>query len=170
VPFITIGNINKKTYEIDFSDSFMVSEDYYKKLKPEKRPLKGDVLYTVTGSYGIPVLVNEEKKFCFQRHIGLIRPKKTTDSTWLSYLLLSNQVFSQADCGATGTAQKTVSLNVLRNLSVPDLTISEQQIVAMGVKNYREETKHLDSLYRRKLAALDELKQALLHRAFNGEL
>jgi type I restriction enzyme S subunit len=32
------------------------------------------------------------------------------------------------------------------------------------------ETQRLESLYQRKLAALDELKKSLLHRAFSGEL
>jgi type I restriction enzyme S subunit len=34
----------------------------------------------------------------------------------------------------------------------------------------RVETQHLIRLYERKLAALVELKQSLLHQAFNGEL
>ena len=32
------------------------------------------------------------------------------------------------------------------------------------------ETQRLESLYQRKLTALDELKKSLLHRAFNGQL
>ena len=32
------------------------------------------------------------------------------------------------------------------------------------------ETQRLESLYQRKLAALDELKKSLLHRAFSGQL
>ena len=31
-------------------------------------------------------------------------------------------------------------------------------------------TQHLDSIYQRKLAALDELKKSLLHQAFSGNL
>jgi hypothetical protein len=34
----------------------------------------------------------------------------------------------------------------------------------------RVETQHLTHLDERKLAALEELKQSLLHQAFNGEL
>ncbi len=33
-----------------------------------------------------------------------------------------------------------------------------------------EETQRLESLYQRKLAALDELKKSLLHQAFSGAL
>jgi type I restriction enzyme S subunit len=32
------------------------------------------------------------------------------------------------------------------------------------------DVQRLESIYHRKLAALDELKQSLLHRAFSGEL
>lgn len=34
----------------------------------------------------------------------------------------------------------------------------------------REETQRLESIYQRKLAALDELKKSLLHQAFSGAL
>jgi type I restriction enzyme S subunit len=34
----------------------------------------------------------------------------------------------------------------------------------------QEEIQHLTRLYERKLAALEEIKKALLHQAFNGEL
>jgi type I restriction enzyme, S subunit len=122
IPFITISDIVKRTREIDFSNTFTVPTDYFQNLKPNKKPRVGDVLYTVTGAtLGIPVLVKEQRDFCFQRHIGLIRPKPDTDSAWLTYALLSPQVFSQATVGSTGAAQKTVSLGVLRSLKVPKI-------------------------------------------------
>ncbi len=37
-------------------------------------------------------------------------------------------------------------------------------------ESLQEETHRLESLYQRKLAALEELKKSLLHRAFSGEL
>ncbi|MHB0981960.1 MAG: restriction endonuclease subunit S, partial [Thiobacillus sp.] len=60
VPFITIGNVAKDTRTIDFTDTFKVSREYFDRLKPNKKPQKGDVLYTVTGSFGIPVLLDEQ--------------------------------------------------------------------------------------------------------------
>ena len=38
------------------------------------------------------------------------------------------------------------------------------------VMSVREETQRLESIYQRKLAALDELKKSLLHQAFSGRL
>jgi type I restriction enzyme S subunit len=78
VPFITISDIVKRTRQVDFSDTFKVPVEYFQKLKPNKKPRVGDVLYTVTGAtLGIPVLVGEQRDFCFQRHIGLFAPNPT---------------------------------------------------------------------------------------------
>jgi type I restriction enzyme S subunit len=130
VPFITISDINKVTNEIDFSDTFKVSREYFNSLRPNKRPKKGDILYTVTGSFGIPVIVGEQVEFCFQRHIGLIRPRPLVSSKWLYYSLMSPQVRKQAAAGAVGTAQKTVALSVLRKIKLPDIPISQQERIA----------------------------------------
>jgi type I restriction enzyme S subunit len=170
VPFITIRNVMKDTGEIDFSETFMVPREYFEGLKDNKKPRKGDVLYTVTGSFGIPVLVERDVEFCFQRHIALVRPKPETDSAWLYYLLMSPQVFDQADERATGTAQRTVSLGVLRSLAVPAVPLPRQRAAAARLEMLTQESQRLVVIYERKLAALDELKQSLLHQAFSGRL
>jgi type I restriction enzyme, S subunit len=170
VPFITIGNIAKEAREIDFSDTFMVPRAYFDALKPYKKPRQGDVLYTVTGSFGIPVIVRDDTEFCFQRHIGLVRPKPETSSSWLYYLLLSPQLLKQANEGATGTAQKTVSLKLLRSFVVPKVSPKQQKQAVEKLNALSEETQRLARLYVRKLAALEALKKSLLHQAFTGEL
>lgn len=170
VPFITIGNIIKDTRQINFTNTFKVPYKYFQGLKMNRKPRKGDLLYTVTGSFGIPVLIDDDAMFCFQRHIGLIRPKPGISSAWLYYLLLSPQLFKQANQGATGAAQKTVSLKVLRNLKVPKAGLQQQLFMVAKLDSLFAETRRLESVYRRKLAALDELKKSLLHKAFTGEL
>lgn len=170
VPFITISNIDKQTRRIDFSDTFTVSREYFEALKPHRKPRSGDVLYTVTGSFGIPVLVEDDVKFCFQRHIGLIRPTADVDSRWLTYALLSPQARSQAEAGATGTAQRTVSLRVLREMTVPRLALEKQREVAARIDEISNEVARLQMSFRAKIGALDDLKKSLLRQAFTGAL
>jgi type I restriction enzyme S subunit len=170
VPFITIKNIDKRTRKIDLDNTFRVPPDYFYGLKHNRKPRKGDVLYTVTGSYGIPVVIDHDKAFCFQRHIGLIRPLNCLDSKWLYYLLISPQITSQADEQATGTAQKTVSLKALRGFQVPEVPLGEQHDNVVGLNEISAETSRLEYIYQQKLTALAELKQSLLQRAFSGEL
>lgn len=119
IPFLTISDINKETRELDFSNTYFVPIEYYNNLKEERKAKPNDLLYTVTGSYGIPVIVKNERQFCFQRHIALIRPQKEVLSTYfLCYWVLSAAVKSMADKVATGIAQKTVGLNSIRKFEI----------------------------------------------------
>lgn len=170
VPFITISNVNKDTNKIDFSNTFSVKEDYYAKLKINRKPLKGDVLYTVTGSFGIPILIDFDKEFCFQRHIGLVRPLETTNQKWLYYLLQSPNVFNQAKSTATGTAQKTVALNSLRNFEVPYCTIEEQNIIVQEIESRLSVADKIEESITQSLQQAEALRQSILKKAFEGKL
>ena len=129
IPFITISDIDKNTRVVNFDNTFFVPKQYFESLKEERIAKYGDVLYTVTGSYGIPVVINFEKQFCFQRHIALLRPnKKLLDSYFLCYWVLCESVKRMADEVATGIAQKTVGLNSLRKFPIilPHLSLQQE--------------------------------------------
>jgi len=53
-------------------------------------------------------------------------------------------------------------------ISLPRL--EEQKQIGGQFETLREETQRLESLYQRKLVALEGLKKSLLHHAFTGEL
>jgi type I restriction enzyme M protein len=133
VPFVTITNINDD-HQLDFTKTFFVPESYYAHLTASRKPQAGDVLYTVTGSYGIPVLVGSNAKFCFQRHIALIRTGPQLLNTFLHALLASPFMLQQGDAAATGVAQKTVSLNSLRNFNIPLPPLTTQQAIVAEIE------------------------------------
>ena len=140
IPFITISDIDKDTRCLNFENTFYVPEDYYNNLKENRKPQKGDLLYTVTGSYGIPVIVKTDKKFCFQRHIALLRPNKEILSTiFLCYWVLSDGVKFMADKVATGIAQKTVGLNSIRKFSCILPPLSLQHLFAQRIEQIERE-------------------------------
>ena len=135
IPFLTISDINKETRELDFSNTYFVPIEYYNNLKEERKAKLNDLLYTVTGSYGIPVIVKDERQFCFQRHIALIRPQKEVLSTYfLCYWVLSAAVKSIADKVATGIAQKTVGLNSIRKFEIIIPPLPLQNLFAQRIE------------------------------------
>jgi len=170
VPFITISNINKDNNRIDFSDTFSVNKEYYVSLKINRKPLKGDVLYTVTGSFGIPIFIDFEKEFCFQRHIGLIRPLEPTKQKWLYYLLQSPKVYNQAKSTATGTAQKTVALSSLRNFEVPFCSKEEQAKIVQEIESRLSVADKMEESTTQSLQQAEALRQSILKKAFEGRL
>lgn len=128
VPFITISNITSQQ-KIDFNNTMYVPEDYYNFLPSKRKPQSGDILYTVVGSYGIPVCVEDEKKFVFQRHIAILRPdQKLIKSKYLYHTMQTTFFRNQADKAAKGAAQKTISLSSLgkMKLLLPPLPVQEK--------------------------------------------
>ena len=118
IPFVTISNINSSN-KFDFSDVMFVPQEYYENLDVKRKPQKNDILYSVVGSFGIPVFMNIDKMFVFQRHIAILRPNaEKIVPKFLYYVMRGRDFYLQADSVAIGAAQRTVSLTALRNMTV----------------------------------------------------
>ena len=131
VPFLVISNVRTQT--INYQSERWVPHSYYEALDSNRRPRPGDILYTLVGSFGIPVEVLDDKKFCVQRHIGIIRPSKHISSSFLARVLNCKFIFEQAVSCATGIAQKTIPLSGLRSFLMPLPPLAEQHRVVAKV-------------------------------------
>lgn len=127
IPFVTISNINS-TNQFDFTNTMFVPQAYYDGLDNKRKAQKGDILYSVVGSFGIPVYMKETIPFVFQRHIAILRPNDSIISRFLYYTMLSRDFYMMADAAALGAAQRTVSLTALRNMkiAVPPIGVQEK--------------------------------------------
>lgn len=130
IPFITISNITEQN-KIDFSNTMFVPSSYYDALADKRKPHSGDILYTVVGSYGIPVCIEQDTKFVFQRHIAILRPRsEVIKARYMFHAMQSGAFKAQADKAAKGAAQKTIGLSSLAEMTlpVPDMCIQERLI------------------------------------------
>ncbi|MDW7736659.1 restriction endonuclease subunit S [Serratia marcescens] len=170
IPFLVISDVNKGRIDLE-NVSRWVPESYYRALKEIRKPSLNDILYTVTGSFGVPVVVNTTKPFCFQRHIAILKPNSNLiNYRFLSYYLEAPQIFKHASDVATGTAQKTVSLSSLRNfeLSVPSL--KEQAVIVHRVEQLFAYADTIEKQVNNALTCVKNLTQSILAKAFRGEL
>lgn len=170
IPFLVISNVSKGYFEFEKVSRF-VSQEYYNSLKDTRKAKKGDILYTVTGSYGIPILVDFNKEFCFQRHIAILRPDNNkVYSNFIKILLQSDLIFTQARNVATGTAQLTVPLGGIKKFEVNLPTPKEQQEIVRRVESLFAKADTIEQQYKTLKVSIDTLPQAILHKAFKGEL
>ena len=162
IPFITISNIDS-TNHIDFSNTLFVPIEYYEKLDDIRKAQPNDIIYSVVGSFGKPVLIKDDRKFVFQRHIAILRPNsEIVDSKFLYYVMLSRDFYMQADTVAIGAAQRTISLSSLRNMKVELPPLSIQHRIATILSRY-------DSLienYQKQIKLLEEAAQRLYKEWF----
>lgn len=89
------------------------------------------------------------------------------DNAFLTYLLNYKNLRSFA----RQAAQPVISNSSLKDvlLHFPK-SLSEQQTIVKKLDALSLETKKLETIYRTKIADLEELKKSILHKAFNGEL
>lgn len=135
IPFVTIANITS-TNKFDFSNSMFVPQEYYDSLDNKRKAQKGDILYSVVGSFGTPVYMTEDIPFVFQRHIAILRPNETIDSRFLYYTMKSRDFYMMADAAAIGAAQRTVSLTSLRNMEISVPPLETQHRIASILSAY----------------------------------
>lgn len=68
------------------------------------------------------------------------------------------------------TAVPKLALTRLATIKLPISSVSEQQKIVAQLDELQEQTKKLKQIYEQKIKDLDELKQSILQKAFNGEL
>lgn len=102
--------------------------------------------------------------------IKTIPDKQKLGTDFFYHYLLSPSFQERLASIAARSAQNGFSKDDIFDFPVPIPSLEEQATVIGQIGALSEETQHLTHLYERKLAALEELKKALLHQAFNGEL
>ena len=166
IPFLVISDVAKG--KLNFLNTRFVPQEYYEKISFDRKPEKGDLLFTVTGSYGIVVPVNIDCKFCFQRHIGLIKTLNTNE--YLLHLLKSSYIKGQCDEFATGTAQKTVGLETLRSFLLPIPPFAEQQRIVIEIEKWFSLIELIEGGKDDLQTTIKQAKSKILDLAIHGKL
>ncbi len=170
VPFITISALNDGQLRLDKATRF-VPPSYYHALKPERRADLGDVLYSVTGSIGIPALVDTSDAFVFQRHIAILKPASAKiDNIFLRYRLEAEDIKNQGKEVATGTAQLTIPLSGLRAFRFGLPPLPEQRRIVEKVEALLAEVSHAKGHLERVRTILKRFRQSVLAAACSGKL
>jgi type I restriction enzyme S subunit len=170
IPFIGIRNIIDGRIDWSTIDKW-VSNETHAELTARFPHVSGDVLYTAVGAtFGRALLIKDDRKFVFQRHIAHIRPSSDVNSMFLIHALNSPAGFQQAKKVARGAAQPTVTLGELKQIRIPLCPTSEQREITSRVRQSFEAIDSICSWIGDALSRLDQLDQAILAKAFRGEL
>lgn len=149
-----------------------IAADGYSSWMTRGIPKRGDVLFTTEAPLANVAQLDTDEKVAFAQRIIIMQPNAARlDSTFLKYLLLSQPMQQRIRDKGTGATVQGIKASLLKKIEIafPQTLAAQHQIVEK-LDALQEETQRLESLYQRKLAALDELKQSLLHQAFSGKL
>lgn len=134
----------------------------------ESKPQANDFVFSYETRLGQAAIIPEDFECCLGRRMGLVRfdPSKVNSLYFVyQYVSPSFRAFLETKIVRGATVDR-ISIKRLSKFPILVPSLSEQERIAEEIGSFRIESQRLESIYRQKIAALDELKKALLHKAF----
>jgi type I restriction enzyme S subunit len=143
----------------------------YIAMSPKNRVCSNDDI--MIGRYGASVgQIHRGKSGAY--NVALIKtiPDEATIDRDFFYYYLTSSLFQQPLLTVAGSrsAQAGFSKTDIADYLVPLPPLPKQRQIVGQLDGLSQGTQQLESIYKRKLAALDALKKSLLHQAFSGQL
>ena len=170
--FLNTKNVRPDGF--NFETTMFITEEkdnFLRKGKLKRR----DVILTTRGTIGNIAIYNDSVEFEHIRiNSGMLifRPNENLiKSEYLFEILRSSIMKSQIEKFTSGAAQPQLPIKTLVSFSFPvPISLEEQSRIVSNLQELSTETQRLETIYRQKLVALNELKQSILQKAFTGEL
>lgn len=149
-----------------------VTLEDFRKWTRRVKPQTGDVVFSYETRLGQAAIIPQGLECCLGRRMGLVRVnRKRVDPRFFVYQYISPPFRNFLDTRTVrGATVDRIALKEFPSFSITLPPLGEQELVANQIDALREETTRLELLYQRKVAALEALKQSVLHQAFTGNL
>ncbi|PSB40017.1 hypothetical protein C7B69_00565 [filamentous cyanobacterium Phorm 46] len=99
-----------------------------------------------------------------------LRGNKNINNRFLMYLIGSHSFTQHILSNQTGIGVPHISGKQIQSFKFLKPSLSEQNFISNNLDELRSKSQRLETIYRQKISALNELKQSILQKAFTGEL
>jgi len=165
--FLRITDIKNDTVQWDNVPYCSINEADFKKHKLAD----GDIVFARTGTTGKSYLVCEPPESVAASY--LIRVRLNDPNTYAKFIYKyfnTSEYWAQVSSGISGSIQGGFNASKLSALLITIPTLSEQKRIVAILDEVFEEIDRAIGNTEKNLAALQELKQSILQKAFTGEL
>ena len=163
-----LRNLNVRWFVFDLSDVLQMP------FQPEEATkytaIKGDVLICEGGYPGRAAIWDGDEPIYFQKALHRVRFHESAHNKWFLYYLYAQDKSGALKQHFNGAGIQHFTGEALAKFELPFPPLPEILSAVAMFDDLSKQTKHLESLYQRKLVALAELKKSLLHQAFSGVL
>lgn len=162
-PFIQTGDIRNSNHFITkYSQTYNEIGLAQSKLWP-----KGTLCITIAANIAETGILTFDACF-LDSVIGCVFDDEATNINYVEYLLQSFKTVLQAE--GKGSAQDNINLGTFEKFLFPFPSKIEQDEIVQKLDYMRKNISKLEEIYEQKTKNLEELKQSILQKAFNGEL
>jgi len=167
--FLRITNIDRRSIELDLSDSLFVQAP--KTAEARRTDVRlGDVLVSITADIGsVGVARQAHVGANISQHVALLSPTGC-EPEWLAYAIRSTPAQAQLDAGQYGGTKTQLNLGDIADLKVPVPDLATQRAVLRKLDENLVALDRCAAVLRRQIDLLAEHRQALVTAAVTGEL
>ncbi|WP_320041974.1 restriction endonuclease subunit S [uncultured Desulfobacter sp.] len=162
---------NFSPFKLNLDEVRYVSEKTYQNRIERLKPKVGDILYSREGGIlGIACLLDIEEDICLGQRMMLFRPSCSVSSQFFSYYLNSPIVLKHVSNLIGGSASPHINIRDIKKFPFPLPPIEEQQEIARRIELFFNFIDDVETNYLNATVKLNKLAQAILSKAFKGEL
>lgn len=163
-----LRNYNVRWFGFDLSD--LREMRFLPQEAAKYTAVKGDLIMCEGGYPGRAAIWEHDTPVFFQKALHRIRFHQPEHAKWFLYYLYAQDAAGELRRHFSGTGIQHFTGEALARFPVPLPPLTELRRTVRVVERLHAESLDLEIKCQRKLAALDELKQSLLHQAFSGQL
>ena len=168
---IFLSSRNVTSGKIDWDKVKYIDTKQHLEMHKRLAPRINDILLAKNGTTGVAAIVDRDVVFDIYVSLALLRALHQVLPTFLLYFINSTVAKGQFNKRLKGSGVPNLHLKEIREVTISfPRSLAEQKSIVYNLDALSSETQRLESLYQRKLTALEALKKSLLHQAFTGEL
>ncbi|WP_437570155.1 restriction endonuclease subunit S [Sorangium sp. So ce542] len=167
IPFLTVKNLTAGP-SISFEDVNHVSLSDHKEFIKRTDPERGDILISKDGTLGVTRLIRTDIAFSIFVSLALVKPVLRNMGEYLELAFLSP--YFQERFKRTGSGLQHIHLVDLRMAALPLAPIAEHNEIVRRCTRLMAGVQSLEELHLDTSRRASELDNAILAKAFRGEL
>ncbi len=171
VPYVSIGDVDK-IGRVNLEGARPVSKQVLEEHIKRYDLQAGDFGFGKIGTLGKPFLlpVFKVRTYTLSANIILIQPRSKGNPKFIFYYLDSPIIEQKLREGTTSTSQPAFGIKKARKFPTPNPEPKEQTEIVRRVENLFSKADVIEAKYKVLKAEIDILPQAILAKAFKGEL
>jgi type I restriction enzyme S subunit len=172
IPFLKVYNIVNNKIDFEYNPQY-VSELIQNSQIKKSITYPGDVIMNIVGPplNKIAIIPNDYPEWNLNQAISLFRTKKYLSNKFLYYFFCEGSSVKSLINETKGVVgQVNISLSQCRDFSIPIPSEKEQQEIVSRVESLFAKADAIEKQYETLKAKIENLPQAILHKAFKGEL
>ena len=170
IPFYRTKEVKEIANNLPISVELYISNEKYYEIKNKFGvPHINDLLVSAVGTIGEIMVVTDDKPFYFKDgNLVWLKGIQGVHSWYLKYYLKS--IIDDIKNMTRGAAYNALTIEKFQTMDICFSSMAEQKQIVMRLDKLSTLCKALEENYTKTMALCDDMKQALLRQAFNGEL